>query len=324
MLLPGSAQEVSTHTGLGPGGEFDHIRRFWSRLGERAAPAGDDCALIDVGEERLAIGTDLAVEDVHFRGGWLRPDEIGWRAAAAALSDLAAMAAEPMGVLVSLGVSNEWHEEFVTDVMDGVGNAAASVGAAVWGGDLVRSDRLIIDMVVVGRAPRPLLRSGAQERDGLWITGRLGAPAAAIGAWARRVEPDHLARERFAHPLPRVREALWLRDRGARAMMDVSDGLVGDAGHLAAASGIRCVIDADRVPVHPAADTPEQALVSGEEYELLVVLPEGVQATVGREFEKEFEIPLTRLGSIVAGAGVEVHRAGQSIAVPVGFRHFEG
>lgn len=311
-----------SHARLGPGPEFDRIRAIWRRLGERAAPSGDDCALVTLAGERFAIGTDLAVEDVHFRAGWLRPDEIGWRTGAAGLSDLAAMAAEPLGLLVSLGVSGEWPEELVTDVLDGIAEAATSVGAVVWGGDLVRSDKLIIDVVVVGKAARPVRRSGARAGDALWVTGSLGAPAAAIAAWERRIEPDHLARVRFARPTPRIAEAMWLRDRGARAMLDVSDGLVGDAGHLAAASAVRCVIDVNRVPVHAAAESPERALVSGEEYELLVVLPAAANPALSQEFEGRFGLPLTRVGSIVAGSGVEVVREGTAVDVPMGFRHF--
>jgi thiamine-monophosphate kinase len=321
-MNPEHRSGVGSHTALGQGPEFDRIRAIWRRLGDRAAAAGDDCALVVLAGEQFAIGTDLAVEDAHFRAGWLQPDEIGWRAGAAGLSDLAAMAAEPLGLLVSVGVSDEWPEELVTDVLGGIADAATSVGAMVWGGDLVRSDKLIVDVVVVGKAARPVRRAGAQAGDALCVSGRLGAPAAAIAAWGRGMEPDHLARERFAHPIPRIAEALWLRDRGARAMLDVSDGLAADAGHLAAASAVRCVIDSDRVPVHPAAETPGRALVSGEEYELLVALPGDATAALGREFESRFGVPLTRVGSIESGSGVEVVREGKAIDVPAGFRHF--
>jgi thiamine-monophosphate kinase len=310
------------HTPLGPGGEFDRIRGIWRRLGERAAPAGDDCALVRLGDEQFAVGTDLSMEGVHFRAGWLRPHEIGWRAAAASLSDLAAMAAEPLGVLVSLAVSGEWPEEFVSDLMEGVGEAAAAAGAAVWGGDLIRGDRLAIDVVVVGRAPRPVRRAGARPGDGLWVTGALGGPQAALEAWERRAEPDAEARERFTRPVPRIREALWLRDRGARAMLDVSDGLLADAGHLAAASGVRCTIEAERAPVHRAADRPDQALVGGEEYELLVAMPPEGEAQLAAAFDAAFGEPLTRVGRVEQGDGVRLLRAGTPAEPPAGFEHF--
>ena len=309
------------HTPLGPGGEFDRIRAIWRRLGEQMSQAGEDCALVTIGSERLAISTDVTIEGTHFRKGWLAPEEVGWRAAAAALSDLAAVAAEPRGVMASLGVSPEWPEELVSEVMHGVGQAAAAVDAQLWGGDLVRSERLVLDVVVVGRAEAPVLRSGAAPGEGLWVTGALGGPAAALAAWLAGGEPEQTARERFAHPRPRIAEALWLRDEGATAMIDLSDGLIGDAGHLAAASGVRCVIEDERVPVHPAA-SPRGALVGGEEYELLAALPRETDNELAAAFEDTFGIRLTRVGRVEEGQGVELLENGAPVALPGGFTQF--
>ncbi|MFC1640361.1 thiamine-monophosphate kinase, partial [Gemmatimonadota bacterium] len=116
-------------TPLGDGSEFDKIRAIWGALGERGAGGGDDCAIVDVGGERLAISTDMAVEGTHFRTDWLSPREIGWRAGAAALSDLAAVAATPLGVLVSLGVPPDFPDGSVVSLMDGLGAVAEKVGA---------------------------------------------------------------------------------------------------------------------------------------------------------------------------------------------------
>jgi thiamine-monophosphate kinase len=308
------------HLALGQGGEFDRIRAIWSRLGSRAAPAGDDCAIVEVGAERLALSVDLAVEGTHFRPGWLRPDELGWRVAMAALSDLAAVAAEPLGVLVSLGVPSEMHDAFTVELMAGVADAAQTVGAVVWGGDLVRSDRIAADVAVVGRAPRPVYRAGAAPGDEVWVTGALGAPRAALRAWEDGREPDRDARERFARPAARVREAQWLAARGVRAMLDVSDGLLGDAGHLAAASGVAIEIESKRVPVHPAAGSPDDALVSGEEYELLAALPAGFAAA--SEFTAAHGVALTRVGRVTPGAGVTLLDGGRPVTPPAEFRHF--
>ncbi len=311
-----------THTPLGSGGEFDRIRAIWRRLGEHASPAGDDCALVSVGGIPLAISTDVTIEGTHFRAGWLSPTELGWRATAAALSDLAAVAAEPAGVMVSLGVSAEWPEEMVAQLMEGVGEAAAAAGASVWGGDLAGSERLVIDVTVIGRADAPVQRKGAEAGDALWVTGRLGAPAAALAAWSEGAEPDRDARDRFARPQARIEPARWLRDRGAKAMVDLSDGLLGDAGHLAAASGVRLVVERELVPVHPAAGAPERALVSGEEYELLAALPAGVGADEAAAFEKAFGLPFTRVGRVEAGSGVALLQAGAPVEPPTGYRHF--
>lgn len=311
------------HTALGPGPEFDRIRRAWARLGSRVVGAGDDCAFIDVGSSRLALSSDLSVEGTHFRLGWLTPLEIGWRATAAALSDLAAVAARPLGVLLSVALPAEWPEEHFSDLMEGAGEAVAAVGAVIWGGDLVRGERVAVDVAVVGLLEgEPVRRSGARVGDELWVTGMLGGPFCAVAAWNARAQPEQSARERFAHPVPRVAEARWLRERGARAMIDVSDGLAADAGHLAAASGVGWVIDLDLVPVHPAADVVEEALVSGEEYELLVALPAGTVPSVGEAFRARFGLPLTRIGVAEAAAGVRVLRRGKAVELPPSFAHF--
>ena len=213
-------------TGLGPGREFDLIRSFLDAGGAEPGPAvrvgpGDDCAVVTA--DGLAISVDMTVEDVHFRRAWLEPDEVGYHAAAAALSDLAAMAARPIGVLASIAL----------------------------GGDLTRSPvPLVVDVTAIGEAPRPVLRAGARPGEEVWVTGQLGAAAAAVEAWLAGREPDPAARSAFARPTPRTREALWLAGRGVpSAMVDLSDGIAGDAGHLAAASGVRLVIRARALPV---------------------------------------------------------------------------
>jgi thiamine-monophosphate kinase len=308
---------------LGPGPEFDRIRGIWRRLGDAVVGAGDDCAIVEVGTERLALSTDLSVEGVHFRLGWMSPAEVGWRAAAAALSDLAAVAAVPTGVLVSLGVPDGWPEGHVADLMEGVADATRAVGAVVWGGDLIRSERVIVDVAVVGRLEgRPVLRGGAGVGDELWVTGSLGGPAAALLAWEAGTEPDQTARERFVHPVPRVAEAQWLRDHGATAMIDLSDGLAADATHLAAASQVRCTIDADRVPVHPAAPGALDALASGEEYELLLSLPAGPAEALSPPFREQFGLALTRIGMVEDGEGVGVTHQGRPVEIANAFRHF--
>jgi thiamine-monophosphate kinase len=233
------------------------------------------------------------------------------------------VAATPRGILVSLGVPGEWPEGQVAELMEGAAEAVTAVGGVVWGGDLVRSDRVMVDVAVVGEMDgEPVLRSGAAAGDGLWVTGMLGGPKAALDAWRDRREPEASARERFVKPAPRMAEAKWLREHGVKAMIDVSDGLVSDAGHLAAASSVQCVLDADRVPRHAAARELMDALVGGEEYELLVALPGSFDDARAREFSDRFRLPLTRVGSARDGAGVVVERKGKLIRVSDEFRHF--
>ena len=138
-------------------GEFDRLREIFARLGARGQGLGDDCALIPLGATTLALSIDCSLEGIHFRTDWLTFEEIGWRSTAAALSDLAAEGAEPVGVLVSLGIPGG--ADHGADIMDGVADAAQSVGAKVLGGDLVHSEQYLVDVCVLGTALRQIGRA---------------------------------------------------------------------------------------------------------------------------------------------------------------------
>ena len=323
--------------GLAPGAEFDLIRRFlphaprFGREDVRVGP-GDDCAVVT--GTGIALSTDLSVEGVHFRREWLSPFEIGCRAASAALSDLAAMAARPIGVLASVAVSEADADAVVVRLMEGVQSAAERVGAVVLGGDLTRSPGpIVVDVTVVGEAAAPVLRSGALPGDEVWVTGELGGAAVTVARLLRGETPPPAAVERFACPVPRCPEALWLLERGLpAAMLDLSDGLAGDAGHLASASGVAIVLDRDAVPVHPAVlgDTATReaalafALSGGEDYELCFCARPGTGAPHVAAFEEEFGIPLTRVGRVEEGRGVH-WSAAEGGRVPLdagGYQHF--
>jgi thiamine-monophosphate kinase len=323
---------------LAPGPEFDLVRRFLA--GTQAAGAredvrvgpGDDCAVI--AGNGIALSSDMSVEGVHFRRDWLAPWEIGWRAAAAALSDLAAMAARPIGIRVSLGAPAADAGDFGAEVMAGCREAAESVGGALLGGDLTRSPGpLVVDVTVVGEAPRPVLRSGARAGDELWVTGELGGSAACVQALLAGRTPDAAARERFAHPLPRVREALWLQGRGLPvAMIDLSDGLAGDAAHLAAASGVAVMLSPELIPVHPSARersrtrTLRRALGGGEDYELCFAAAVGAAEPHVPAFERTFGVRLSCVGRLGRGDGVWfVDAEGRRTPTGIdGWQHFGG
>ncbi len=298
---------------LGPGREFDLIRAILAqheRIADRAGahPAvrvvpGDDAAVIDASP--LVVSADLSFEDVHFRRDWITPDEIGWRATAASLSDLAAMAAVPVGILVTMAVKPDDATAFATSVMAGASLAAVAYGAALLGGDISRSTGpFVLDVISVGHAGRPILRSGAQPGDSIWVTGSLGGAAAAVAAWSAGGAPDPAARARFAHPIPRIAEARWLAERGVlHALIDLSDGLAGDVRHLAAASNVCIRLDVSQIPIHPAANR-QLAIQGGEDYELCFAAPPSFGDSLVEAFQHAFELPLTRVGSVEAGSGV--------------------
>jgi thiamine-monophosphate kinase len=274
----------------------------------------------------LALSTDTSLEDVHFRRDWLSLEEIGWRATAASLSDLAAAAAEPIGVLAALTMPEAEPESSFASVMAGAGAAVAAVGGVVLGGDLSRGSSVALTLTSIGTAPRPMRRNGARPGDGLWVTGELGGARAALLAWKVAREPDEAARIRFVHPEPRIAEGRWLAANGATAMMDLSDGLAGDARHLAAASGVTLRIDLDRLPRHRSVDAEAAAIGEtpasfaargGEDYELLVTL----SASFGGKLPGG--LSLTRIGSVEEGAPgrVLMEEKGASVALP-GYDHF--
>ena len=309
---------------LGPGGEFDRLRAIFASLGSLAPELGDDAALVRLGGTTLAVSIDLSLEGVHFRTDWLSFKDIGWRATAAALSDLAAEGARPIGVLVALGIPSDDGRrttDDAVDIMAGVGAAARSVGARVLGGDLARSPRYLVDVCVLGIAERPVRRSGARPGDGLWVTGRLGGAGLALATLrgGRRL-PRALVR-RFARPAPRIAAGRWLARRGARALIDISDGLAGDAGQLAAASAVRAEIALERVPCWPGV-APRAATRSGEEYELLAALPRRFEERDARAFRRATGLALTRIGACSTGHGLRMTDNGRPITPPAGFDHF--
>ncbi len=312
-------------------GEFARIRAIIARLGPAAsAGIGDDCAVVPDGKGRIVVSTDMSVEGVHFRTEWLSLEEIGWRAAASALSDLAAEGATTVGLLASVGCPEGAPPDAVVQVMGGVGDAVREAGGTVLGGDLSRAPQWVVDITVLGRTERPVRRGGARSGDMLWVSGTLGGARAALKAWQARLDPAASARAAFAHPIPRLALGRALAAAGATAMLDVSDGLAGDARHLARRSGVQLVVDLDRVPVHPdagaaAARAGESASVfaarGGEDYELLVTIPASItDATVDR-VARQTGVPLTRIGEVLSGSGVHLLLDGREQPFS-GFDHF--
>ena len=306
---------------LGPGREFDIIRTLLARWGARAMGIGDDAALLDVpAGEQLVVSADTSVEHIHFERAWLTPREIGYRATMAALSDLAAMAASPLGILLALGLPGSWLDA-AGELGDGVGDALDRAKTIVRGGDITGASDLMLGFTVLGSTAAPLRRNGARLGDTVYVTGTLGGPGAALAAWQRGATPAAEARERFARPLARIAEAMWLARSGARAAIDISDGLLADAEQMAVASGVRIQIDLDQLPLHHGVRV-QDAAVSGEEYELIVC----AAALNVSAFERVNQLELTAVGRVLEpipdGVGVTVRMNGERLAPVEGFRHF--
>jgi thiamine-monophosphate kinase len=228
------------------------------------------------------------------------------------------MAAMPLGFVVAVTLPDEWRDA-LPGLVDGIGHAARDSATAIIGGDLTRGRDLALTITVLGHAASPLTRSGARPGDTLWVTGRLGGPLAALRAFERGEQPAPEHRSRFARPRPRLAEALWLAEHGARAAIDISDGLLAEAAHLAAAGGVRVKVELDRLPCIPGVPAVDAAH-SGEEYELLLAAPAALDHAA---FEAAFGLPVTAVGHIEAGAPVaEAWREGARVDLTTGHDHF--
>jgi len=317
---------------LGPGKEFDRVRGILAQLAEvvgDVSELGDDCALIPFGAVTLAVSIDNSLENVHFRTDWLNFKEIGFRAAGAALSDLAAEGAKPLGVLVSLGIppmDGQKGADPAAEIMAGVASMVKNVDAKVLGGDLARSDRYLVDVCVIGVADRPVRRSGAREGDGLWVTGYLGGAALALEHFSAGKSMPAALRNRYVSPEPRIEAGLWLASHGASAMIDISDGLTADAQHLAAASEVGIEINLEHIPCWEGVDAMA-AVASGEEFELLCTMPPAFGDTSVSAFRAQTGLQLTRIGTCMRGAGgrrggVRLLDHSNPVELPAGYDHF--
>jgi thiamine-monophosphate kinase len=274
---------------------------------------------------------------VHFRREQQPLPEIGKRGLAAALSDLAAMGAAPGEAYVTLGVPPDLDEEGCLAIFDGVAGLAAETGTTLAGGDLTRSPVLSIGFTVVGHAEaaeRLVSRAGAQPGDRLVLTGELGGAAAGLLllerpelAEALDGEIAELLRGRLRRPIPRIAEGLALAGAGARSMIDLSDGLGADAGHVASVSDVQLRIDVESVPLSPGVadvgraageDPLRLATAGGEDYELLASVPaERLEEAV--EAVGAAGTSLTAIGEVAAGEGVELRLPGGRRLEPGGF-----
>lgn len=305
-----------------PASEFTLIYRYFSALGRGAAvdlSVGDDCAILRLQpDERLATSVDTMVEGVHFPADTF-PEDIGFRAVSVAASDLAAMGARPIGMTVALTLP-EADELWLNAFSQGLAEAVSTYQLPLVGGDTTRGP-LTITVQVLGALPmdRALLRGGAGVGDQIYVSGTLGDAAGALaflsGEWQPVADHAEYLLDRFNRPLARLELGQQLLG-SATAAIDISDGLLADAGHIAAASGVKLSIDPALLPLspalasHPVDDQPRRwALSGGDDYELCFCLPAGAAPPAG----------CTLIGTVEVGAGVD---CGPDIDITPGYQHF--
>jgi thiamine-monophosphate kinase len=325
-------------------GEFDLLARLRERLpadGTRVEVGSGDDAAVTVPGGATATSVDALVEGVHFRREEASLDLVGRKSLATALSDLAAMGAEAGEAYVVLGAPADLGESELLLVLDGLIALAAETGTTLAGGDLTRAPALTLAVTVVGHAPTPrslVTRGGATPGDRLLLTGEIGGAATgrlllenpSLGSAVSPATAERL-QARQLDPSPRLRSGRALAAAGAKAMIDVSDGLAADAGHLAAAGGVGLRIDAGSIPLAEGVaeiaaaaglDPLELAASGGEDYELLVALPPQRLEEASAKVIDAGEATLTAIGEVVSGQGVEIRLPGGSLLEARGYDHF--
>jgi thiamine-monophosphate kinase len=280
-------------------GEFGLIERVVARLGTSSAVLigpGDDAAVVTAPDGRVVATTDVLVEGVHFRRDWSSGYDVGCKAAAANLADVAAMGATATALLVGLAAPGDLPVSWATALADGLRDEAARVGAVVVGGDTVSCDRVVVSVTALGDLDgrAPVTRAGAQPGQDLVLAGLLGRSAAGL-ALLRAGEREGLLVDAHRRPSPPYPLGPVLARLGATAMCDVSDGLLEDVGHLASASGVRILVDADLLHRVPGVSL-QDVLTGGEDHALVATVPPGVALPEG----------VTRIGLVRPGKGVRV------------------
>ena len=304
-------------------GEFGLIEAFTALFdqGEHVLVGpGDDAAVLRVRTGHVVVSTDLMVEGRHFRRDWASAADVGHRAAAQNLSDLNAMGGRATSLTIGLAAPADLPASWATEFAAGFAEEVALVGASVVGGDLTRADEIVIAVTVLGACTvAPVLRSGAEAGDVVAITGRQGWAAGGLAVLGRGFRSPRVLVEAYRRPEPPYDAGLAAAEAGATAMIDVSDGLVADAGHIASASGV--AIDLHRgafeipeplqaVGAALGADPVQFILGGGDDHALLATFPDTASVPQG----------WTVVGEVARGSGVTVD--GATYEGPAGWTHF--
>lgn len=327
-------------------GEFGFIERFkplFSHLvtaGETGI--GDDCAIIAANEtEEWLITTDLLIEEVHFLRNGITPEQLGHKALAVNLSDIAAMGGTPVGSFLSIAVPAEVEVEYLDAFMKGYHALSSKYGTPLLGGDTTRSMKhLAINVAVIGKCPKGMARkrSMAREGDVVCVTGHLGDSAGGLQVLLNRPTPekDHeylLARHHL--PEPRLKEGAFLAgDKAVHAMIDISDGIASDLRHVLKASGVAALLQLDKLPLSDQLirvsgkegwNALELAIGGGEDYELLFTISANRLKAMQNRFRQQFGTCFYPIGTIVAGSPdiKWIRERKEVILSQMGFNHFQ-
>lgn len=338
----GKESALTTIAELGEFGLIARLTAGFSQPSDVILGVGDDAAILDTGGDELVVATcDAQVEDTHFRLRNSDPHDIGRRALAVNLSDIAAMGARPRFALISLLLPPTLEVAVLDGIYAGLQAEAAQFGAALVGGNIARNaERLIIDITLLGTGKRNKLlrRDQAKPGDVVMVTGSLGASAAGLlilenEQLAAEIPPEKLAGVLAAHrtPTPRVTAGQWLAQHGVTTAIDISDGLAADIAHICEASSVGVTIESESLPIQPevamiatrAGRQPQDlALFGGEDYELLFTTPADRASFLAQELFMATGIKATAIGTISEGTDLTLlHQGKRSPLHPTGWDH---
>lgn len=268
---------------------------------------GDDAAVVSTPDRRVVASTDLLIEGRHFRRDWSTGEDVGHKAAARGLADIAAMGAVPTALLVGFGSPGDLDVAWVDGLMAGIREECGAVGAALVGGDVTAADQITIAVTALGdlQGRSPVTLAGAQPGDVVAVAGRLGWAAAGFAVLGRGFRSPVQVVAAHRRPEPPYDAGPRAADLGATAMTDVSDGLIADLGHIAAASGVRIDVKAELVDVPTKLREVGAALNVDP---LVWVLTGGDDYALAMTFAKDTELPgeWQVVGTVAEGDGVRV------------------
>jgi len=313
---------LPVHATLADAGEFgliaELVRRFPQGADVLVGP-GDDAAVLEMPDGRVVVSTDLHVDSRHFRRDWMSASDIGHKVAAANLSDLNAMGGRATALTVGLAAPADLPVAWALELAEGIAEECAIVGASVVGGDLTAGDQVVLAVTALGSvAGAPVLRSGARPGDVLALAGRQGWAAGGLAVLARGFRSPRKLVEAYQRPAPPYPEGAVALEHGATSMIDVSDGLLADVGHLAEASGVAIDVASDSFEIAEplqavgaalGADPLRFVLTGGDDHPLVATFPAG-------------QVPerWTTIGTVSEGSGVTVD--GTTYDGPTGHTHF--
>ena len=286
-------------------------------------PIGDDCTVLDIGEEVLVMSTDMLIEDVHFLRSASSAEEVGHKSLMVNISDVAAMGATPIATLLSLSLPETAQGEWMDEFMRGYHAASSKHGIALVGGDTTASrDKIAINVVAIGRAPKQNIkrRSAAKVGDVVCVTGTLGTSSKGL---VDIMFGDLNTAAAKAHRIAqaRITEGTWLGSKEeVHAMMDISDGVASDIRHIMESSGVGAEIDIKLIPTDYDI---RFATTGGEDYELLLTIAEEHFETIAEAFTAATGTSLTAIGRITEGSDLVWLEDGMPSDIELrGFSHF--